>query len=145
MLLPKFSLPASDGKTYSQKDFDQGTFVLYIYPKDMTSGCTIEAHNFRDAHKEFKHLHVKVFGLSADPIKSHEKFCEKESLNFPLLSDESLELLKALDVWKEKSLYGKKYWGAERSTFIIKDGKIVKEWRKVTITGHVEEVLEAVK
>ncbi len=144
MKFPIFSLPASDGKTYSDKDFSKGTFVLYIYPKDMTSGCTLEAQNFRDAQKEFEKLGVKVFGLSKDPIKSHEKFCEKESLNFPLISDESTELIQALGAWKEKSMYGRKYWGAERSTFLIKDGKIIKEWRKVSVTGHVEDVIKSI-
>ena len=144
MNLPKFLLPASDGKTYSEKDFSQGTFILYVYPKDMTSGCTIEAQNFRDAQKEFEKKGIKIFGLSKNPLKSHEKFCIKESLNFPLISDESTELLQALDTWKEKSMYGKKYFGAERSTFLIKDGKIIKEWRKVKVSGHVEEVSEFV-
>lgn len=142
MKFPKFSLLASDGKNYSESDFKSGKFVLYVYPKDMTSGCTREAHDFRDRADDFQKLGFQVFGLSKDSLQSHEKFCQKESLNFPLLSDEKLELLTALGSWIEKSMYGRKYFGADRSTFVIVDGKIVHEWRKVKVPEHVREVLD---
>ncbi|MCF7906057.1 peroxiredoxin [Candidatus Gracilibacteria bacterium] len=142
MKFPPFSLPASDGATYTEKNFSKGVYVLYLYPKDLTSGCTIEAQNFRDLKKDFEKIGVQVFGLSKDPIRSHEKFCTQESLNFPLLSDENTELIQALGAWQEKSMYGRKYMGIDRSTFVIQDGAIVREWRKVSVTGHAQEVLE---
>lgn len=142
---PSFSLPASDGTTYTEADFAKGITILYVYPKDMTSGCTIEAHDFQKALSDFQKLGVRVFGLSKDSLSSHQKFCDKESLSFPLLSDENMELLGALDTWKEKSMYGRKYFGAERSTFLIVDGEIVQEWRTVSVPGHVDSVLESVK
>ncbi len=142
MKIPAFSLPASDGKTYTQDDFASGKFVLFIYPKDMTPGCTIESKSFRDTKKEFESLGFQIFGLSKDSVESHDKFCEKESLNYPLLSDESFELLTSLGSWVEKSMFGKKYMGADRSTFVIVDGEIVHEWRKVKVPGHVTAVLE---
>ncbi len=111
----------------------------------MTSGCTMESQGFRDAEPEFLKYGVKIFGVSKDPISSHEKFSKKESLQFPLLSDENVELITALGLWKEKSLYGRKYMGTERSTFLIKNGDIIQEWRKVKVKGHVEEVLSAVR
>lgn len=145
MKLPVFSLPASDGKTYSEKDFSNGIFVLYLYPKDMTPGCTIESKDFRDAYQDFQNLSVPVFGLSKDSLSSHEKFIQRDCLPFPLLADEEMKLISALDAWKEKSMYGKKYMGTERSTFVIHNGEIVKEWRKVKIPGHIQEVLAFVK
>lgn len=141
MKLPAFSLPANDGKTYSEKNFQSGKFVIYLYPKDMTSGCTIEAHDFQNTQKDFEKLGIKIFGLSKDSLKSHDKFCEKESLDFPLLSDEKCELIQAFGSWIEKSMYGRKYMGVDRSTFVIQDGEIMKEWRKVKVPGHVAEVL----
>lgn len=108
----------------------------------MTSGCTIEAQDFRDLQGEFEKLGVKVFGLSKDSLKSHDKFCEKESLNFPLLSDEDCDLIKKLGAWVEKSMYGRKYFGVDRSTFVIKDGEIIQQWRRVKARGHAEIVLE---
>ena len=142
---PSFSLPASDGKTYTEADFSTGITVVYVYPKDMTSGCTLEAHDFQNALPEFQKLGARVLGLSKDSLSSHQKFCTKDALTFPLLSDEDTKLLQALDAWKEKSMYGRKYFGAERSTFLIVDGEIVQEWRKVSVPGHVDEVLSAVK
>jgi peroxiredoxin Q/BCP len=142
MKFPAFSLPASDGKNYSEADFKSGKFVLYVYPKDMTSGCTRESQDFRDAASDFEKLGFRILGLSKDSIKSHEKFCQKESLNFPLLSDEKFELLNALGAWVEKSMYGRTYFGADRSTFVIVDGKIIREWRKVKVPEHVTEVLD---
>jgi peroxiredoxin Q/BCP len=142
---PSFSLPASDCKIYTEADFATGITVAYIYPKDMTSGCTIEAHDFQKALPDFQKLGARVFGISKDSLDSHQKFCDKESLSFPLLSDENMELLKSLDTWKEKSMYGRKYFGADRSTFLIVDGKIIQEWRKLSVSGHVESVFDAVK
>ena len=142
---PSFSLPASDGKTYTEADFATGITVVYVYPKDMTSGCTLEAHDFQDAYSKFKKLGVQIFGLSKDSLKSHKKFCERDELFFPLLSDEEHVLIELLNAWKEKSMYGRKYFGAERSTFLVVDGKIVQEWRKVKVPGHVDSILAAVK
>ena len=144
MKLPIFSLSASDGHIYTKSDFEKGTFVLYVYPKDMTSGCTVEANDFNDMLSEFEAKGVKVFGLSKDSLKSHEKFCLRDGLKFVLLSDEPTDFLQALGCWKEKSMYGKKYWGAERSTFVIRDGKIIKTWRNVKVPGHAAEVLDFV-
>ncbi|HEY5714429.1 MAG TPA: peroxiredoxin [Candidatus Gracilibacteria bacterium] len=141
MKFPPFSLPANDGKTYTEKDFSSGITVLYIYPKDMTSECTIESQNFRDTKGDFEKLGIQILGLSKDSLTSHDKFCEKESLNFPLISDENTKLMESLGCWVEKSMYGKKYMGAERSTFVVKDGEIVQAWRKVKVAGHVDEVL----
>lgn len=145
MKIPFFFLVASDGKTYTHNDFQSGISVLYLYPKDMTSGCTLEAQDFRNLKPQFDVLGVRIFGLSKDSLNSHEKFCEKESLNFPLLSDESVDLVEKLGSWKEKSMYGKKYFGIDRSTFVIRDGIIIKEWRSVKTKGHVQEVLEYIK
>ena len=143
--LPKFSLPASNGHTYTNADFASGTFVLYVYPKDMTPGCTIEAHDFVGMLPKFNELGVSIFGLSKDSLKSHNFFCSLIGLDFPLLSDEEHTLLSALDCWKEQSMFGKKYWGTERSTFVIRDGKIIKLWRKVKVPGHVAAVLDFVE
>lgn len=141
---PAFQLPADDGRTVSLKDFAGRPVVLYFYPKDMTSGCTKQACGFRDARPEFDRLDAVVLGVSPDPVARHRKFIEKESLNFPLLADEDHRVCEAYGVWKEKNMYGRKYWGVERSTFLIDgDGRIVREWRKVKIPGHVEEVRSA--
>jgi len=145
MNIPSFSLPADDKKIYTEKDFSSGLFVLYLYPKDMTSGCTRESEDFRDAKKSFAKKNVAIFGLSKDSLTSHKKFREKYQLNFPLLSDEKSVLIDALGAWKEKSMYGKKYMGTERSTFVIHNGKIMKEWRKVKVPGHVQSVLEYIE
>lgn len=128
-------------KEYALKDFSD-TVVLYFYPKDNTSGCTQEACNFRD---NFNRITGKatVVGVSPDSIASHKKFKQNHELNFILLSDPEHVLAQAFDVWQEKSMYGKKYMGIERSTFIIKNNSIVKEWRKVKVSGHVDEVIES--
>ncbi len=145
MKLPAFSLQANDGKTYSEKDFASGIFVLYVYPRDMTPGCTLESQNFRDQLPQFEAANAQVFGLSKDSVASHQKFCEKESLPFLLLADPEKSLLEALGVWKEKNMYGKTVMGVERSTFVIHNGAIVKEWRGVKVPGHVQAVLEFVQ
>lgn len=128
-------------KEYSLNDFKGEKVVLYFYPKDNTSGCTQEACDFRDNLNRLT-PHVKLIGVSPDSIKSHKSFKEKQDLNFILLSDSEHKLAEKFEVWKEKSMYGRKYMGIERSTFVLdKDGNIEKEWRKVKVKGHVEEVL----
>lgn len=143
MNLPSFSLPASDGKTYTEKDFEKGIFVLYLYPKDMTPGCTTESCDFRDAQPNFTKEGVQIFGLSKDPLRSHEKFITKHKLPFVLLSDEETMLISALGAWQEKKFMGKTYMGTVRSTFVIYNGEIVQEWRGVKVKGHVQEVLDS--
>ena len=128
-------------KEYSLSDFKGNTVILYFYPKDNTSGCTQEACDFRDNINRLT-KYGTVIGVSPDSVKSHRSFKEKQSLNFILLSDSEHKLAEAFSVWKEKSMYGRKYMGIERSTFIINaDGKISKEWRKVKVNGHVDEVI----
>jgi len=143
---PSFSLRDQDGKTHSLKDYLGIKVVLYFYPKDDTPGCTKEACNFRDEFSAFKNINAVILGVSADSVKSHKKFSEKFTLPFPLLSDESKKMIEAYGVWKEKSMYGKKYMGIERATVIIDEkGKIKKIFPKVKVEGHTEEVLEALK
>ncbi len=126
---------------YSISDFKGQKIILYFYPKDNTSGCTQEACDFRDNMNRLTPL-VTVIGVSPDDIKSHRGFQEKQNLNFILLSDTEHKLAEAFSVWKEKSMYGKKYMGIERSTFLLdENGKLEKEWRKVKVQGHVDEVL----
>ena len=145
MQLPKFSLPASDGNTYSDKDWADKNIVLYLYPKDATPGCTLEANAFQKLYTAFKTADFQVFGLSTDSVTSHENFCHSEGLKFPLLADEKGDLINALGSWVEKSLFGKNYMSTDRSTFIIASGKVVQEWRAVKPAGHAEEVLEFCK
>lgn len=141
---PDFSLLGSDGKTYSLKDFKGKKVVLYFYPKDDTSGCTAEACSFRDNLSAIKKKDAVVIGVSADSVESHTKFIDKYDLNFTLLSDENKTVLKKYGVWKEKSMYGRKYMGIERTTFIINEhGKISHIFPKVKVNGHTEEVLTA--
>ena len=129
-------------KEFSLNDFKGQRVILYFYPKDNTSGCTMEACNFRDNMNRLIKYAV-VIGVSPDSIKSHKSFKEKQSLNFILLSDTEHKLAESFEVWKEKSMYGRKYMGIERSTFIIdKDGNIEKEWRKVKVKGHADKVIE---
>ena len=132
-------------KEYSLNDFKGQKVILYFYPKDNTSGCTQEACDFRDNINRLTSF-TTVIGVSPDSIKSHLKFKEKQGLNFILLSDPEHKLAEAFNVWVEKSMYGRKYMGIERTTFIIdKNGKIEKEWRKVKVKGHVDEVIEYLK
>ena len=132
-------------KEFSLNDFKGQKVILYFYPKDNTSGCTQEACDFRDNINRLT-SYATVIGVSPDSIKSHKSFKEKQRLNFILLSDPEHKLAEKFEVWKEKSMYGRKYMGIERSTFIIdKDGKIEKEWRKVKVKGHVDEVIEYLK
>jgi len=141
-----FSLPSSGGGTWSLKTAAGSKLVIYFYPKDMTSGCTRESQDFRDLHSAFRKAGVDIVGVSRDSVKSHDKFTEKEKLPFPLLSDEDERLCKLFDVIHEKSLYGRKYLGIERSTFLLDGtGILRREWRKVKVPGHAEEVFEAAK
>lgn len=143
---PAFKLPDQDGKTHSLADYAGQIVLLYFYPKDMTSGCTTEAQGFRDLAKEYKKAGIVVLGVSIDSVKSHKKFCEKESLNFTLLSDEDKKVVEKYGVWKEKSMYGKKYMGIMRESFLIgKDGHIVKHYEKVSPVEHPAEVLRDVE
>jgi len=141
---PSFSLPADGGGKVSLKDLKGKTVVLYFYPKDDTSGCTAEACAFRDALPDFSKVKAEIIGISRDPVKSHDKFKAKYDLTFPLVSDEDGTVCEAYGTWVEKSMYGRKYMGIERSTFLI-DGKgvIRNVWRKVKVPGHADEVLKA--
>ena len=129
-------------KEYSLNDFKGQKVILYFYPKDNTSGCTQEACDFRDNINRLTNF-ATVIGVSPDSIKSHLKFKEKQSLNFILLSDPEHKLAEAFNVWVEKSMYGRKYMGIERSTFVLDENlNVIKEWRKVKVKGHVDEVIE---
>ena len=121
-------------------------FVIFFYPKDNTPGCTLEGQDFRDNHKKFLKLDTEIVGVSRDSIKSHENFVSKQDFSFQLLSDPDEIMCKAFDVMREKSMYGKKYIGVDRSTFLVNSkGIVTKEWRSVKVKGHVLEVLEATK
>ena len=129
-------------KEYSLNDFKGQKVILYFYPKDNTSGCTQEACDFRDNINRLTSF-ATVIGVSPDSIKSHLKFKEEQSLNFILLSDPEHKLAEAFNVWVEKSMYGRKYMGIERSTFVLDENlNIIKEWRKVKVKGHVDKVIE---
>lgn len=143
---PKFTLPTYGGEKVALKDFEGKYVVLYFYPKDMTSGCTKEAEAFRDAKDELEQLNAVVFGVSKDSVARHERFRDKNELNFQLLSDEDGKVLEKYDAWGEKKLYGKVYDGIIRSTVLIgPDGRVVEHWPKVRVKGHVEKVLEAIR
>ncbi len=144
--IPGFTLPTDSGGNLSSSDIAGKTAVLYFYPKDNTSGCTKQAQGFRDALDDFASAGATVIGVSPDGVASHDKFKAKQDLNFTLISDEEKSLCEAFGVWKEKSMYGKKYMGVERSTFLIDDKGVIRQaWRKVKVPGHVAEVLEAAK
>ncbi len=143
---PDFILPDQDGKKVSLKDFKGKKIILYFYPKDNTSGCTKEACSFRDDFPKFKKTDAVILGVSPDSVSSHKKFAEKFNLPFTLLSDEEKKVLELYNVWKEKSMYGKKYMGVERTTYIIDEtSKIKKIFNKVKVDGHNLEVMEALK
>ncbi|MFB4165977.1 thioredoxin-dependent thiol peroxidase [Alteribacillus sp. JSM 102045] len=143
---PDFTLPASNGKEVSLSDYRGKNIVLYFYPKDMTPGCTTEACDFRDYTEEFDDTNTVILGVSPDPVDKHKKFIEKHGLPFLLLADENKKAAELYDVWELKKNFGKEYMGIVRSTFIIdKDGKLVKEWRKVRVKDHVKEALNYMK
>lgn len=139
---PNFTRPTNKRDAVSLSDFLGKQVILYFYPKDNTPGCTTEACDFRDSFSRIDPKKAVVFGVSKDSLKSHTKFVEKYSLPFELISDEDGSLCEAYGVWTEKSLFGVKYMGLERATFLIDaEGKIKKIWRKVKVSGHVDEVL----
>lgn len=143
MKAPSFSLVGLNGEKVSLKNFLGKKVILYFYPKDLTSGCTKEACDFRDSFPQFENIDAVILGISKDAIKTHKKFQEKYSLPFDLLSDETGEVCEKYGVWKEKSMYGRKYMGIERTTFILDEaGKIAKIFPKVKVNGHVNEILE---
>lgn len=145
-LAPDFTLPSTDGKDITLSHLRGKNVVVYFYPKDDTSGCTAEACSFRDNMPNFDKLNAVVLGISKDSLDSHRKFREKYGLNFTLLSDEDLVAHELYGTWKEKNLYGRKYMGTERSTFVIDErGRIRKVFRKVQVDGHETEVLEALR
>jgi thioredoxin-dependent peroxiredoxin len=139
---PDFTAIADDGTSVTLSDFRGTTVILYFYPKDDTSGCTAEACDFRDNMQRFAASGAVVVGVSPDSAKSHDKFRQKYDLNFALLSDETHEICERYGVWVEKSMYGRRYMGVERTTFVIApDGTISHEWRKVKVPGHMDEIL----
>ena len=141
---PDFSLPSATGQTITLKSLRGKQVVLYFYPKDDTPGCTKEACSFRDEITQIEKAHAVVLGVSTDGLASHQKFSKKYGLPFALLSDESMVVAKAYGVYKQKSMYGKTYWGIERSTFVIDEtGKLTAIFRKVKVDGHVEHVMTA--
>ena len=140
---PAISATASDGAAVAL-DSPGAPLVLYFYPKDDTSGCTREAQDFTALAPDFARAGVTVIGVSRDPRKSHEKFIDKYTLNVPLVADEDGRISDAFGTWVEKSMYGRKYMGMERATYLIgADGKVLRAWRKVKVPGHAEEVLKA--
>ena len=143
MVAPKFELPSSNGQTISLDDSKgKKIVVLYFYPRADTPGCTKEACGFRDALADYEKARVAVLGISPDPVKAVEKFAEKFHLNFPLLADEDHAVAERYGVWAQKSMYGKKYWGVARTTFVIgKDGKVLHVFEKVKPEGHDAQVL----
>ncbi len=140
-----FSLPATGDKELSLEDFKGKNLVLYFYPKDSTSGCTLEGQNFRDSHEQFREHNTAILGVSRDSLKAHENFKSKQNFPFDLLSDTDETLCRQFDVIQEKNMYGRKFMGIVRSTFLIDgEGILRQEWRKVRVKGHAEAVLDAV-
>ena len=141
--IPELQLEMTGEKMLKSSDLKGKKIVLYFYPKDNTPGCTTESIEFQGLKDKFEKLNTKILGISRDSIKSHEKFKDKYNFSFDLISDESEEICKAFDVIKEKNMYGKKYLGIERSTFLIdEDNKLIAEWRKVKAKGHAQIVLD---
>ena len=144
--VPDFKVPATGDQTIQLKSLRGRKVVIYFYPKDSTPGCTSEGQDFRDLHAKFKRQNAVILGVSRDSLASHEKFKAKQKFPFALVSDPDEVLCRKFDVIKEKTLYGRKFMGIERSTFLIDEsGKLKEEWRKVKVKGHAAEVLEAVK
>ncbi len=142
--VPDFSLPQSDGASWRLADQRGSKLVIYFYPRDMTPGCTTESQAFRDLAKAFTRAGTRIVGISRDPVASHAKFREKERLPFELLADTEELACKLFDVIREKNMYGRKVTGIERSTFLLDaQAVLLREWRKVKVAGHAEEVLEA--
>ena len=143
---PAFKLPTDGGGSVALKDFKGQKLVLYFYPKDDTPGCTTEACGFRDAMPDFSKVDAVIIGVSKDSVARHDRFKAKHDLPFTLASDEDGKICEAYGTWIEKSLYGRRYMGIDRATFLIDEkGTVRGEWRKVKVKGHVDEVLEAAK
>jgi thioredoxin-dependent peroxiredoxin len=143
---PDFSLPTTGGKSVSLGKLKGRKAVLYFYPKDDTSGCTLEAQHFNALRGEFLAADTEIIGISPDSLRSHDKFRSKYGLDLTLAADEEKKMLQAYGVWAEKSMYGRKYMGVERTTVLIdRSGKVAKVWSRVKVPGHAEEVLEAAK
>ncbi len=143
---PAFSLKATDGSTVKLSALKGSPVVLYFYPKDDTPGCTKEACNFRDRSDELNALGAQVLGVSPDDVESHQKFTKKFDLNFPLLADTDHAVAEKYGAWREKNMYGKISMGVQRSTFLINsDGVVVKVWKKVSVDGHDQQVIDALK
>lgn len=143
--VPAFKGLTADG-AITHKDLLGSNTVLYFYPKDDTPGCTLEACAFRDNLPKFKKLNAKVYGISKDDLKKHAKFADKYELPFTLITDEDGSICESFGTWVEKSMYGKKYMGIDRATFLIDEKGVIQEvWRKVKVSGHVEEVLKSLK
>lgn len=143
---PDFTMPATGGRTVSLASMKGKPFALYFYPKADTPGCTKEACAFQEALPQLGHIGLEVIGVSPDKMKPIDKFAEKFSLTFPLASDETKQVAEAYGVWVEKSMYGKKYMGMERSTFLVgPDGRVARVWPKVKVEGHAAEVMEAAR
>ncbi|MGJ3258074.1 MAG: thioredoxin-dependent thiol peroxidase [Rhodospirillales bacterium] len=144
--VPNFNLPVNGGGKLALKDLKGKTTVMYFYPKDMTPGCTTEAQDFRDRIKDFEKAGAVVVGVSKDSVKRHDNFVEKQNLPFQLISDENGTLCEDFGVWVEKNMYGRKYMGIQRATFVIDAKGVIRQaWPKVKVKGHADEVLEAVK
>ena len=143
---PIFKGASTSNNTAALSTLKGKKVVLYFYPKDSTPGCTTEGQDFRDLYKKFTKANTIIFGVSRDSLLSHEKFKENQSFPFELISDQNEKICKQYDVIKEKNMYGRKYMGIDRSTFLINEnGKLIKEWRKVKVKGHAEEVLKEVE
>ncbi len=143
--VPDFTLPATGEQDLSLSDFKGKNVVVYFYPKDSTPGCTLEGQDFRDQINKFRRRKTVILGISRDSIKSHENFKKKQEFPFELLSDADEKVCKLFDVIKEKNMYGRMVMGIERSTFLLDTrGVLQREWRKVKVKGHVDEVLEAI-
>ncbi len=143
---PDFTLPTDGGGEVTLSALKGKPVVIYFYPKDDTSGCTKEACGFRDALPDFSAVDAEIIGISKDSVASHDKFKKKHELTFTLASDEGQDVCERYGVWTEKSMYGKKYMGIERSTFLVdRDGNVAQAWPKVKVPGHVDAVLKAVK
>lgn len=143
---PVFTLTADNGSKVKLADLKGSPVVLYFYPKDDTPGCTREACAFRDRQSDLAQLGARVFGVSPDPVESHVKFRDKHGLNFPLLADPTHAVAEKYGAWREKNMYGKKSMGIQRSTFLIDaEGKVAKVWKRVSVDGHDQQVIDALK